>query len=161
MSTLERAIQIAVAAHAGQRDKGGQPYVTHPLRLMARVDGDDARIVAVLHDVVEDTPTTLDDLRREGFGEAVLAAVALVTHEKGVPYADYVAGCKPDPIARQVKLADLEDNTRLDRTILRPDRAARDFARVHRYLLSFKFLTDAISEPDYRRLMAEYGELRD
>lgn len=159
MATLERAIQVAVAAHAGQWDKEGQPYVTHPLRLMDRVRGDDARIVAVLHDVVEDTATTLDDLRRAGFGEAVLAALALVTHDKGTPYADYVVRCKSDPVARQVKLADLEDNSRLDRTLLRPHLAARDFARLHRYVLSFKFLTDALGEADYRRMMAEYGEL--
>jgi hypothetical protein len=159
MSTLEAAIRIAVTAHAGQKDKEGAAYITHPLRLMAAVDGEDAKIVAVLHDVVEDTAVTLDDLRCEGFSEAVLTAVACVTHRRDEPYADYVVHCKSHPLARQVKLADLVDNSRLDRCILRVERIARDLARIHRYVLSHKFLTDKLSEPDYRSLMAKYGEL--
>src|SRR5262249_43426113 len=140
MSMLETAIRVAVAAHAGQKDKEGLPYITHPLRLMAAVEGDDAKIVAVLHDVVEDTRTTLDDLRREGFSERILTAVALVTHRKEDSYADYVVGCKGDPIALQVKLADLTDNSRPDRCLLRADRVARDLARIHRYMLTYKYL---------------------
>jgi len=159
MSTLETAIRIAVKAHAGQKDKEGVAYITHPLRLMAAVDGEDAKIVAVLHDVIEDTTVTLDDLRREGFRDNVLAAVACVTHRRDEPYADYVVGCKSQPLARQVKLADLVDNSRLDRCILRVERIARDFARLHRYVLSYKFLTDKLSEQDYRSLMASHGEL--
>lgn len=77
-----------------------------------------------------------------------------VTHSKGEPYADYVVECRSDDIARRVKLADLADNTRLDRTILRPDQIDRDLARVRRYLLSYKFLTDQITEDEYRALMA-------
>jgi hypothetical protein len=159
MSTLETAIRIAVTAHAGQTEKGGGPYITHPLRLMAAVDGDDAKIVAVLHDVVEDTAVTIEDLRREGFSEDVLAAVACVTHGRDQSYADYVVRCKNHPVARRVKLADLVDNSRLDRCILRVDRVARDLNRIHRYVLSYKFLTDQLSEPDYRSLMRQYGEL--
>ena len=158
-SNLETAIRIAVAAHAGQVDKGGAPYVTHPLRLMNEVDGEDAKIVAVLHDVVEDTAVGIEDLRREGFGERVLAALALVTHRRDEPYADYVVRCKADPVARRVKLADLADNSRLERCILRPERIERDLARLHRYVLSYKFLTDQLSEVDYRSLMSRYGEL--
>jgi (p)ppGpp synthase/HD superfamily hydrolase len=157
MSSLEKAIEIAAAAHAGQQDKEGLPYITHPLRVMARVGPGDAQIVAVLHDVVEDTDTTLDDLRRAGFSEAVLDAVARVTHDKQEPYADYVVRCKPSPLARQVKLADLEDNSQMKRVLLRMDRVESDLARIHRYVLSYKFLTDRITEPEYRRLMAEHG----
>jgi (p)ppGpp synthase/HD superfamily hydrolase len=159
MSSLETAIRIAVTAHAGQLDKGGSPYITHPLRLMAAVEGEEAKIVAVLHDVVEDTSVTLDDLRREGFSEAVLAAVECVTHRREQPYADYVVRCKNNPTAKQVKLADLADNSRLDRCILRPARIERDLARLHRYVLSYKFLIDRLSEADYRSLMQSYGEL--
>ena len=126
MSTLETAIRIAVTAHAGQRDKGGEAYITHPLRLMAAVDGEEAKIVAVLHDVIEDTAVTIDDLRRERFSETVLTAVACVTHRRDEPYADYIVRCKRHPLARQVKLADLADNSRLDRCILRVERIARD-----------------------------------
>jgi (p)ppGpp synthase/HD superfamily hydrolase len=159
MATLESAIRIAVAAHAGQVDKEGAPYITHPLRLMEHVEGQAARIVAVLHDVVEDTSLTMDDLAQEGFSREVLDALALVTHRKDEPYADYVVRAKANPIACQVKLADLADNCRLERCILRPDRARRDLARIHRYVLSYKFLTDQISEAQYRSLMAEHGEL--
>lgn len=159
MATLEAAIRIAVAAHAGQSDKGGAPYITHPLRLMAAVDGESAKIVALLHDVIEDTSVGLDDLRREGFSEDVLSAVDILTHRRNEPYADYVVRCKSHPLARQVKLADLADNSRLDRCILRVERIARDLARMHRYALSYKFLTDRLGESDYRSLMAVYGEL--
>src|SRR4051812_48463752 len=144
MATIEKALQIAARAHEGQKDKEGLPYILHPLRVMSRVEGEEAQIVAILHDVVEDTSVTLDDLRRAGFGEPVLAAVGCVTHQKDQPYADYVVGCKHNPTARQVKLADLADNSRLDRTMLRPQRLQADLARIHRYVLSHKILTDQI-----------------
>lgn len=155
MATIEKALQIAARAHEGQRDKEGLPYILHLLRVMAAVTGEDAQIVAVLHDVIEDTTVTADDLRAAGFSPAIVAAVERITHRKDQPYADYVVGCKFDDVARRVKLADLADNTRLDRTILRPDQMARDLARIRRYLLSYKFLTDQIAEGEYRALMAE------
>jgi HD domain-containing protein len=157
MATIEKALQIAAQAHEGQKDKEGLPYILHPLRVMSRVEGEEAQIVAILHDVVEDTKVTLDDLRRAGFSEAILAAVQCVTHLKDVPYADYVVGCKQNPIARQVKLGDLADNCRLDRTILRPQQLERDLARIHRYFLSHKYLTDQITEKEYRSLMSQCG----
>jgi hypothetical protein len=157
IALLDKAIQIAATAHAGQKDKSGLPYITHPLRVMANVRGAEAQIVAVLHDVLEDTSTTADDLRREGFSEEVLAALELVTHRPADSYADYVVRCKANPVARQVKLGDLMDNCRLDRTLLRPERVGSDFARIHRYLLSHHFLTDGLSEADYRALMAAHG----
>jgi len=105
--------------------------------------------------VIEDTSVTADDLRRVGFGENVVTAVLCVTHGKDEPYADYVIRCKDNEVARQVKLADLEDNWRLDRTILRPQRFEADVARLRKYALSYKFLTDQITEDQYRALMAE------
>ena len=155
MATIEKALQIAAKAHEGQKDKEGLPYILHPLRVMMAVQGEDAQIAAVLHDVVEDTPVTVDDLRAAGFGEQVLAAVQCVTHRKDEPYADYVVRCKANDIARRVKLADLEDNSRLDRVLLRPQRLERDLARIRRYALSYKFLTDQITEQQYRTLMEE------
>ena len=155
MATIEKALQIAARAHEGQQDKDGRPYILHPLRVMAEVEGEEARIVAVLHDVVEDTAVTIDDLRQAGFGEEVIAAVLCVTHRKEEPYADYVVRCKANDIGRRVKLADLEDNWRLDRVLLRPDRLQADLARIRRYVLSYKFLTDQITEEQYRELMAE------
>jgi (p)ppGpp synthase/HD superfamily hydrolase len=154
VATIEKALQIAARAHEGQKDKEGLPYILHPLRVMQGVEGEPAQIVAILHDVVEDTPVTLEDLRQAGFAEEVLAAVQCVTHRKDEPYADYVVRCKANPVARQVKLADLRDNARLDRTILRAQRLQADLDRIRRYVLSYKFLTDQIGEEQYRALMA-------
>jgi (p)ppGpp synthase/HD superfamily hydrolase len=153
MATLERALVIAAQAHSGQTDKEGLPYITHPLRVMQLVEGSETQIVALLHDVVEDTAITFDDLAHEGFSTAILEALRCVTHEPEVSYAEYVIRCKANPIARQVKLADLQDNTRLTRVLLRPTSIERDMTRTRRYLLSYKFLTEQLSEADYRQLM--------
>jgi hypothetical protein len=150
-------LQIAAQAHEGQKDKEGLPYILHPLRAMMSVQGEEAQIVAVLHDVIEETAVTADDLRRAGFSEPVVAAVVSVTHRKDESYADYVVRCKGNEVARQVKLADLADNWRLDRTILRPQRFEADVARLRKYALSYKYLADQITEEQYRTLMREDG----
>jgi (p)ppGpp synthase/HD superfamily hydrolase len=155
MATIEKALQMAARAHEGQKDKKGLPYILHPLRVMMKVEGEEAQMVAVLHDVIEDTSVTEDDLRQAGFSEKVLVAVRCVTHGKDESYADYVVRCKKNEIARQVKLADLEDNSRLDRTLLRPQRFEADVARLRKYVLSYKFLTDQITEQQYRTLMGD------
>lgn len=157
MATIEKALQIAAQAHEGQKDKDGQPYILHPLRVMHAVEGLEAQIIAVLHDVVEDTSTTLEDLRVAGFSATILAGVRGVTHGKGESYADYVVRCKTNALARQVKLADLEDNARPARLLLRPDRLEDDLGRMRKYVLAYKFLTDRLTETEYRRLMAEQG----
>lgn len=128
MSTLQRAISIAVEAHAGQVDKSGRPYILHPLRMMLRQLGDEAMMAAVLHDVVEDTPWTFEDLRREGFSETVLVALACLTKREGEAYEDFIERAAANPIARTVKLADLEDNmdVRRLRQVSESDRARLD-----------------------------------
>lgn len=83
MSTLERAIEIAVRAHAGQKDKGGEPYILYPLRVMLRMRTEGERIVAVLHDLVEDSNFTIDDLRLEGFSKEVIEALEALTKRPG------------------------------------------------------------------------------
>jgi (p)ppGpp synthase/HD superfamily hydrolase len=153
MATLEKALVIAAQAHEGQTEKRGLPYILHPLRVMQAVDAAEARIAAVLHDVVEDTSVTLEDLRRAGFSEAVITAVDCLTHRQGEPYADYVVRCRRNEIARRVKLADLEDNARPSRALLRPDRLEPDLDRLRRYLLAYKYLTDVMSEDQYRAAM--------
>jgi len=130
MSTLERAIAIAATAHAGQRDKGGNPYVLHPLRMMLRLSSLDEQITAVLHDVVEDTDVTLDALRAEGFSETVLEAVDAVTRRAGESYDVFVRRAAANPIGRRVKLVDLEDNSNLLRI---PQPTERDHERLQRY----------------------------
>ena len=110
--TLGRAISIAAEAHAGQKDRAGAPYILHPIRLMIQMDSENAMMAAVLHDVVENSVWTLDDLRKEGFSNEVLNAVDSLTHrdKEGEDYWDYIQRAKSDPIALKVKLADLLDN---------------------------------------------------
>lgn len=137
---LERAIETAVRAHHGQIGKDGLPYLLHPLRLMARMETVEEQIVAVLHDVVEDSEITIDDLRREGFSEYALEAIALLTHDKEkVPYDDYVHALKPHALARKVKLADLEDNSNLRRLVQVED---KDLERVKKYHRAWRILTE-------------------
>ena len=149
MSTLERAVAIAAAAHAGQTEKNGAPYLLHPLRVMLAVSTPAERIAAVLHDVVEDTTVTLDDLRAEGFSAEVLDAVALLTHDSGVPYFDYVRRAAEHPIARTVKMADLRDN-------LDPSRLAeftsRDRERFARYRVALQILDPGGPNPSLRHI---------
>jgi (p)ppGpp synthase/HD superfamily hydrolase len=130
MADLGDAILLAVKAHYGQKDKAGEPYILHPLRLMFRQNSEPTRIAAVLHDVVEDTPVTLEQLREAGFSEDILDAVALLTHDPLDTYEDYVAKIKTNPIARAVKLADLEDNMRLERV---SELSEKDWVRLQRY----------------------------
>ena len=128
--TLERAIAIAAMAHEGQVDKAGAPYVLHPLRMMLAVTTPEARIAAVLHDVVEDTPVTLEQLRAEGFSAAVIEAVEALTKREGEDYEAFIRRVAPNPIAREVKLADLRDNSDLTR-IAEP--TEKDRARIEKY----------------------------
>jgi (p)ppGpp synthase/HD superfamily hydrolase len=130
MSTLERAIEIAAKAHAGQLDKGGQPYILHPLRVMFRVNGELERIVAVLHDVVEDTSVTLDQLANEGFSDAVLSAIQALTKQLGESRLEAASRAVINPVARVVKLADNAENMDLSRI---PDPTEKDFIRLQEY----------------------------
>ena len=135
MSLLEKAISIAVEAHRGQKDKSGAPYILHPLSVMSRVAGETEKIVAVLHDVVEDTPWTMEALRREGFPDEVLTALDCVTKREGEAYDDFVKRSGSNPVARQVKLADLEDNMDLRRMkAVTP----KDTERLAKYLTAWQ-----------------------
>lgn len=128
--TLEDAIALAALAHAGQLDKAGQPYILHPLRVMLGVQGTHARMAAVLHDVVEDTPITLEDLQRRGFPAEVLQAVQALTKTPGEDRLAAAARAAADPIARLVKLADVADNMDLGRL---PHPTPADHARRQVY----------------------------
>lgn len=130
MPTLERAIALAARAHEGQRDKGGAPYILHPLRVMLRVEGELERIVAVLHDVVEDSPVTPADLAAEGFPPAVLDALEALTKRPGESRMDAAKRAAADPLARVVKLADNAENMDLSR-IGSP--TPKDHARLEEY----------------------------
>lgn len=145
MSSLERAIALASAAHAGQVDKAGDPYILHPLRIMLRMRTDEERIAAVLHDVVEDTPITLEDLRRLAFAADVLDAVQALTKrpdEEGTDegYFRFVERAARHPVARSVKRADVEDNMDLSRIATPTD---KDRARIERYRHALEIISAA------------------
>ncbi|MET7300710.1 phosphohydrolase [Embleya sp. NPDC005575] len=108
--TLDDAVALARAAHDGQLDKGGHPYITHPLRVMRHVEGTYAQMAAVLHDVIEDTPVGADDLRAAGVPERVVAAVIALSKLPGEPLEVSIARAAADPIAIVVKRADIADN---------------------------------------------------
>jgi len=131
MSTLERAIAIAAEAHTGQIDKAGMPYILHPIRVMLRVKSNEERIAAVLHDVIEDCPDWNEDrLRQEGFAESIIEAVVALTKRPGEDYEQFVLRAASHPIARRVKVADLQDNSDLSR-IANP--TEKDRARIQKY----------------------------
>lgn len=139
-ATLEDAIVIAVEAHRRQRDKAGAAYITHPLRLMLQMETEPEQMVAVLHDVVEDSKMTLEGLRERGFSEQVVDAVDAVTARAGENYEDFILRAKPNPLARKVKMADLRDNMRMDRIAkLKP----KDLQRLARYHRALRVLEEA------------------
>src|SRR6266404_6959613 len=134
---LEKAISIAVEAHRGQEDKNGAPYILHPLRMMCRVETEAEKIVAVLHDVVEDTDWTFKELKREGFGDQILKAVDCLTKREGEEYEDFIQRSASNSLSRRVKIADLEDNMdvrRLKRV------AEKDKERLEKYLSAWREL---------------------
>ncbi|SER22594.1 HD domain-containing protein [Giesbergeria anulus] len=130
MSTLERAISLAAQAHAGQVDKAGQPYILHPLRVMLRVSTEEERIAAILHDVVEDTSITLEQLAEEGFSPTVVAAVEALTKRHGESRMEAAARATENRVARTVKLADNAENMDISR-IAHP--TEKDFSRIQEY----------------------------
>lgn len=133
----KKALKLCFETHKDQTDKSGMPYVFHPFHLAEQMSEEETTTVALLHDVVEDSDRTIDDLREMGFSEAVLAAIALMTHEEGVPYMEYVAMIKPNPIARAVKLADLRHNSDLSRL---DNVTSFDEARAEKYRRAIELL---------------------
>jgi (p)ppGpp synthase/HD superfamily hydrolase len=140
MPTLEDAIALAVEAHRGQRDKAGQSYILHPLRVMMRLETEAERMAAILHDVVEDTPYTLERLRELGYPEEVLGALDCLTKREGETYEAFIERVSPHPLARRVKLADLEDNMDVRRLLTV---GARETERLARYRAAWARLKQA------------------
>ncbi len=130
MCTLENAIRIAAIAHAGQRDKADQPYILHQLKVMLRLDGEHARMAAMLQDVVSDGGVSLAELVAEGFPDEVVEAVRLLTRRAGENRLDAAHRCAQHRIARQVKLADNAENMDPSR-LIQP--SERDLARLDEY----------------------------
>ena len=127
------ALKLCFEAHKDQIDKSGMPYVFHPFHLAEQMADENTTIVALLHDVIEDTEYTLDDLRKFGFAEDVLSAISLMTHADDVPYMEYVVKIKTNPIAKAVKLADLKHNSdmsRLDRITQKDEERAKKYKQA-------------------------------
>ena len=137
MTNLEKAIAIAVEAHAGQVQKNGDPYVLHPLHLMMQMETEAEKIAAVLHDVVEDTEWSLADLQAEGFSDEVLVAIGLLTSQPHMTYEQFIEEIAPNPLARKVKLADIAHNMDVRRL---PTITMKDVDRLIQYRAAFERL---------------------
>ncbi|MBQ7102918.1 MAG: HD domain-containing protein [Anaerotignum sp.] len=127
---LEKAMKLAEKAHRGQVDKGGHPYILHPKRVMEICETEEEKITALLHDVMEDTAYTQEDLRKEGFSEEILTALICLTHREGEGYMEYIERICQNPLAVRVKYADLRDNMDLSRI---PHPTEKDAARLEKY----------------------------
>lgn len=136
-SQSEKAYEIAKRAHLGQIDKAGEDYIKHPEKVASFVNSDEEKAVAYLHDVIEDTELTLEDLREYGFSEEVLKAVDVITKKKGQDYQTYLNSVKENKLARVVKLADLRHNSDLTRLI---DITEKDIERKEKYQKAIDFL---------------------
>ena len=139
----KQAMKLCYQAHKDQLDKSGIPYIFHPIHLAEQMPDELTTIVALLHDVVEDTDYTLEDLAKMGFPQEAVDAIALMTHEEDVPYMTYVAEISRNPIARIVKLADLRHNSTLSRLDHVDDKALR---RVEKYAEAIRLLEEMSPE---------------
>jgi (p)ppGpp synthase/HD superfamily hydrolase len=134
---IETALAIALEAHGGQQDKAGAPYILHPLRVMLAVDGEIERVAALLHDVVEDSNWTLESLRQRGIPEEALIAIEALTRRPMESYEAFIARAGANPIARRVKVADLEDNMDIRRLSVL---GVEEVERLQRYRRAWEML---------------------
>lgn len=130
----KKALKLSFEAHKDQVDKTGLPYVFHPFHLAEQMEDEATTCVALLHDVVEDTDMTFEDLEKEGFTAEIIEALKLLTHDDNVPYMDYVKALKDHPIASKVKRADLMHNSDLSRLDVVSDFALERQAKYKRAL---------------------------
>ena len=135
---LARAISIAAVGFEKVMDKGGQPYILHCLRVMNQMDTEEEKIVAILHDTVEDGVTTIEELIKERFSQNVIYALILLTHKREIPYDEYIKAIALDPLATKVKLADLKDNSDITRL---KGLTKKDFDRMEKYHRSYVYLS--------------------
>ena len=135
----KKALKLCFEAHKDQKDKSGIPYVFHPFHLAEQMETEETTIVALLHDVVEDSAYTIDDIKKMGFSDSVIDAICLMTHNDGSDYMDYVRRIKTNPIAKAVKLADLRHNSDLSRLDKVDDKA---LTRREKYLKAMEILEE-------------------
>lgn len=133
------ALRIAIKAHEGQKDKSGQDYIMHPIRVSERCKSLKAKIVALLHDTIEDTNVTPDYLHDQGFPEEIVLGILSVTKVEGESYEDFVSRAAKNPLGKEVKQADLEDNMDVRRLKEITD---FDIARMRKYLKAWHYLAN-------------------
>ena len=135
---VQKASVIAFDAHKDDVDKSGYPYIMHPLYLAFSMEDEDTVCVAILHDVIEDHADkySFDYLKQAGFNDRIIDALKLLTHDKSVPYMEYIEKIKPNAIARRVKIADLKHNLDVSR------RKEKNFYKDEIYKSALKYLTD-------------------
>ena len=135
---LADAMALATEAHKGQYDKSGVSYILHPLRIMHQMHTETEQIVGVLHDIIEDTPITLQELQEEGYSHEIIDALDHLTRRENESYDGFIMRCRENPMALKVKIADLEDNM----DIRRLDKVTEgDLDRLNRYLVAWRYLT--------------------
>lgn len=136
---LDLAIELAKKYHKDQFDKGGNPYINHPLAVMNRLDTAEEKIVGVLHDIIEDTELTFDDLREYGFSEKIIAGIDSVTRREGEEREAFIYRAKLNELGRTVKIADLKENRDLSRI---PNPQEKDYQRAEKYEREIRILTE-------------------
>jgi hypothetical protein len=151
---IERSLQLAVQYHAGQRDKAGECYLLHLLRVMLDCKSPESMQVGLLHDILEDTCAKVETLRGAGLATEVVEAIELLTRPEGESYAQYILKLAENPIAKEAKIADLRDNYRLDRVAYRHDHCEEDRRRIQQYILAFQFLQGNLSQTTFLERMA-------
>jgi hypothetical protein len=152
---IESAITLANQFHHQQRDSDGAPYILHLLRVMLVCKSPLAKQAGVLHDLLEDTTATTDDILNAGLSQSLVDVLQLLTHAKDTPYASYILQLAKNPIATEVKIADLEDNYQIRRVKYRPNSPTTDALRLQRYILSHRFLNGELSSESYLQSMAD------
>ncbi len=135
----KKAMKIAYEAHKNQVDKSGVPYIYHPIHLAEQMKDEKTTCVALLHDVVEDTDITFEYLAQQGFDVDIITALKLMTHDKNVPYMEYIQKIKKNLIATKVKLADLKHNSDLNRM---DEVSEKDLKRVEKYRTAIELLSN-------------------
>lgn len=151
MSNLDKAIAVALNAHVGQVDKAGQPYILHPLRLMLRFNNEEEMIIAVLHDIVEDSNMSLNDLKNLGFKEQIIEAIDCLSKRDNESYEEFILRVSSNELARKVKVEDLKDNLDLTRIDFISE---KDLARVEKYHIALKLLLGKLGKASYAQALS-------
>ena len=154
---IELATELALNFHRGQRDADGDPYILHLMRVMLKCHSTSAKQAGLLHDILEDTSATEDDLIQAGICPNVTQSVKRLTRIAHIDYADYIMALAEDPIAKEVKIADLEDNYAIGRVKYRTEHRLEDARRLERYILSHRFLSGHLQRTEYIEAMRLVG----